>query len=206
MALTKVDIATPLEMRGGWAANAAVWSAYGWDDSFYATDNLWSFYDGGGNWACIRFRNKNQAVLFGHDHECSNTYFRESAKYFQEEETNLLEEAPHWWEEELAFPDGQGPWIGFIYGWDGRQWWRANYDIDDGFNQVGLLDSMKVKGTNSISDSVKDFSRPVIESDIQALVDADGAITEEMLEAVMPGYNIKSGVQAANRFLLVELA
>ena len=191
-------------MRGGWAAHAAVYNAYGWDDSLYATEDLWFFHDGGGNWACIRFLGKNKAVLFGHDHEYSEAFFRDTAKDFGFEETDLLKDAPSWWGDAIE-PSPYGPYIGFIYGWDGTTWQRADYSENDGFTKVGLLDMIKLKGPNSISDAIKHFERTVVEQDLEALVAADGAITKDLLEAVMPGYNIELGVEAANRFLLAEL-
>ena len=204
MALVEVKIPTPGEMRGGWAAHAAVYNAYGWDDSLYATEDLWFFHDGGGNWACIRFLGKNKAVLFGHDHEYSEAFFRDTAKDFGFEETDLLKDAPSWWGDAIE-PSPYGPYIGFIYGWDGTTWQRADYSENDGFTKVGLLDMIKLKGPNSISDAIKHFERTVVEQDLEALVAADGAITKDLLEAVMPGYNIELGVEAANRFLLAEL-
>ena len=204
MALVEVKIPTLGEMRGGWAAHAAVYNAYGWDDSLYATEDLWFFHDGGGNWACIRFLGKNKAVLFGHDHEYSEAFFRDTAKDFGFEETDLLKDAPSWWGDAIE-PSPYGPYIGFIYGWDGTTWQRADYSENDGFTKVGLLDMIKLKGPNSISDAIKHFERTVVEQDLEALVAADGAITKDLLEAVMPGYNIELGVEAANRFLLAEL-
>lgn len=204
MPLVEVNIPTPSEMRGGWAAHAAVYNAYGWDDGLYATEDLWFFHDGGGNWACIRFLERNRAVLFGQDHEYSETFFRDAAKDFGYEETDLLKDAPSWWEEGIT-PTPFGPYIGFVYGWNGIQWSRAEYTTNDGFKQVGLLDAIKIRGPNSISDAVEYFKRPVVEKDLEALVAADGAITYELLEAVMPRYNVQLGVEAANRFLLVNL-
>jgi len=204
MPLIEVELPRPGEMRGGWAAKAALYAAYGWGNNVYATDDLWYYHDGGGNWACIRFTSATQAVLFGHDHEYSETYFREAASFFGKEETDLLKDAPSWWGEAIeSSPDG--PWIGFIYGWDGKKWQRAEYDNNDGFDKVALLSALKVTGPHSLSESVDFFELPVVENDIQMLVDSDGAITEELLNTVMPGYDVNAGVAAANRFLLVDL-
>ena len=142
--------------------------------------------------------------MFGHDHEYSEAFFRDTAKDFGFEETDLLKHAPSWWGDAIE-PSPYGPYIGFIYGWDGTTWQRADYSENDGFTKVGLLDMIKLKGPNSISDAIKHFERTVVEQDLEALVAADGAITKDLLEAVMPGYNIELGVEAANRFLLAEL-
>ncbi len=204
MPLIRVDLPTPKQLRGGWAAKAAICAAYGWDDTTYAKEDLWFSHDGGGNWACIRFMGTDQAVLLGHDHEGSETYFRDAARDFGEEETDLLKDAPSWWEEAIETAP-YGPYIGFIYGWDGNQWLRSDYEEDDGFSMLGLLASLKVEGGNSLSDAVRDFERPANRQDIEALVNADGEVTEQLLERVMPNYNIKAGAEAAKNFLLAKL-
>jgi len=102
MALLTLALPSPSSLRGGWAAMSAVCAARGWLDSAYATDTEWHYHDGGGNWACLRFVGDSRAVLLGNDHEYSDTYFREAATYFQEEETNLLAEAPAMVEPRLA--------------------------------------------------------------------------------------------------------
>ena len=72
---------------------AAVCRSRGWNDSVYATSNEWFYHDGGGNWCTLRFLAKHRAVLLGHDHEYSHTYFGTAADYFDEEETDLLADA-----------------------------------------------------------------------------------------------------------------
>ena len=121
MSLVKIDLPSPIELRGGWAALAAVCAARGWRDDVYAKINKWLYHDGGGNWACLRFNDKDKAVLFGHDREYSETYYGKAAKYFEEEETDLLADAPDWWGEDLSV-ESFGEWIGFIYGWNGHKW------------------------------------------------------------------------------------
>ncbi len=138
MPLIDVELPSPEALRGGWAALAAVCASRGWTDSAYAESNQWFYHDGGGNWACIRFHHGGRAIMIGHDHEYSETYFREAAAYFDEEETDLLADAPDWWSFDLD-PRPFGEWIGFIYGWDGNRWQRAAYNKPDGFEQVGLL-------------------------------------------------------------------
>ena len=204
MPLIRLDIPSPKRLRGGWAAKAAINTAYGWGEFVYAKEDLWYYHDGGGNWACIRFLTKGKAVLFGHDHEASKTYFRESAIYFGEKETDLLKDAPNWWEEAIRHPP-DGPYIGFIYGWDGTQWLRSDYVENDGFSMMGLLNSLRIEGHNSLSDCVEFFERPVNLQHIQALVDADADICEQLLGQVMPNYDLHAGTLAAKRFLLAKL-
>ncbi len=103
MALVPVDLPSPADLRGGWAALAAVEAAQGWDGSVWATDDDWYYNDGGGNWAAIRFQEGDRAVLIGHDHECSKTYFRPlwRSTVVDTEETDLLSGAPDWWGKSL---------------------------------------------------------------------------------------------------------
>lgn len=103
---------------------------------------MWHYDDGGGNWADAVFPGERRAVLVGHDHEYSTKYFRESAAYFGEPETDLLEGCPRWWEPAIAaYLDRQrthGVWIGFIYGFGDGHWSRADYSLDDGFTSLDL--------------------------------------------------------------------
>jgi len=199
------DLPTPSEMRGGWSALAAVQAAHGWDKFVYATEKEWFYHDGCGNWCCLRFHSKNKAVLVGHDHEWSSTYFRESAEYFDKEETNLLEDAPSWWGK-YAYPSPFGRWIGFIYGWNGSTWHSADYEIDDGFEQLGLLNAISADtyGGNSLSQTIEDFFEEADQEDIDRLVSADGNITSTILKAVIPT-NTNAGIKAAKLFLKAKL-
>jgi len=199
-----MDLPNPTSLRGGWAAMAAVCASRGWGDSVYATDNQWLYHDGGGNWACLRFQDQGRAVLLGHDHEYSDTYFGAAAEYFGEEETNLLADAPEWWSLNLD-PKPFGEWIGFIYGWDGRQWQRATYQVNDGFNSVGLLDACSVTSIEMLSTFAADApglngAAPDNKALI-ALVQADANVTDTLLESVVPGWDIAAGVAAARKFL-----
>jgi len=90
MSLVEVSLPSPAQLRGGWAAMAAVCVSRGWTDSVWAEGQAWFFHDGGGNWATLRFVGDGRAVLIGHDHEYTETYFRDAAKYLQEPETDLL--------------------------------------------------------------------------------------------------------------------
>lgn len=131
-------------MAPRWSALAAVLAAYGprWAESVYSDGSTWHYDDGGGNWADIRFVGDERAVLLGHDHEYSETYFRAASEYFGEPEIDLLSGCPPWWAEAigdyLEHIDTHGMWIGFIYGYDGGTWTRADYDADDGFTSLNL--------------------------------------------------------------------
>ena len=97
MSLIELHLPHPDQLRNGWAVLAAVYAARGWGTDVYATPDEWLYHDGGGNWVCLRFKSSNQAVLIGHDHEYTETYFGEAAKYFEEYETDLLADTPDWW-------------------------------------------------------------------------------------------------------------
>jgi hypothetical protein len=204
MPLISLDLPKPASLRGGWSAMAAVLAARGWNDFVYATSDQWLYHDGGGNWACLRFQDKGRAVLLGHDHEYSDTYFGAAAEYFDEEETNLLADAPEWWSLDLD-PSPFGEWIGFIYGWDGQKWQRTAYEKDDGFASIGLLDDCSINGTKTLSESA--MAAPGLKGEppdtaaLVALIEADANITDAMLEAVVPGWDIAAGVAAAHQFL-----
>ncbi|MDB9525118.1 hypothetical protein PN498_03895 [Oscillatoria sp. CS-180] len=183
---------------------AAVLTSRGWGNDVCATPNQWLYHDGGGNWACLRFQDKGRAVLLGHDHEYSDTYFGEAAEYFDKEETDLLTNAPDWWSLDLELPPF-GAWIGFIYGWDGNQWQRAAYDPHDGFEQVNLLEACSISSTQVLSQFAMDApglkGKPPNPEALSTLVAADADVTDVILEAVVPGWDIAAGVAAARKFL-----
>lgn len=208
MPLVEVSLPSPAELRGGWAAFAAVCASRGWGTSAYATANQWLFHDGGGNWACLRFQSRDRAIMVGHDHEYSETYFGESADYFGEKETDLLAEAPEWWAYDLD-PKPFGEWIGFVYGWDGTKWQRASYEKPDGFDSVGLLKACSIDDTALLEQFASAapglHDQPPPQDALRTLVNADANITPALLTPVVPGWDIEAGVAAAHKFLEVEL-
>jgi hypothetical protein len=134
MSLVPVDLPAPTELRNRWAAYAAVMAALGFGDLCNATPQRWHYDDAGGNWTELVLLDDGRALLFGFDGEYSETYFREAAVYFEEDETDLLADAPDWWANVL--PRGEDLWIGFVYGFDGSLWQRADYELEDGFESV----------------------------------------------------------------------
>jgi hypothetical protein len=138
MGLVTLGLPQPRRMRGRWAAFAAVCAARGWGDGCNADGPVWHFDDGGGNWADLHHVGAGRAVLIGHDHEYSDTYFDAAAEYFQEPETDLLAEAPGWWAPPALAAIGRGLWVGFVYGYEDGVWRRAEYEVSDGFTSVGL--------------------------------------------------------------------
>jgi hypothetical protein len=206
MALVPVDLPAPDELRNRWAAFSAVMAALNYGGGSNAVGGLWHYDDGGGNWAELALLGGGRAVLFGHDHEYSETYFREAATYFQEEETDLLAEAPDWWETPL--PVGDDQWIGFVYGFDGTSWLRADYALDDGFNSVALPAASFDRFGDLVAEFVKGHNRDhdveceVDPAAVVALAAAGPELTVEQLAAVVgpSPAQWQAGVDAARAF------
>lgn len=198
MTLVEVPLPGPLSMRGRWAAFAAVCAARGWADSCHADGEVWHYDDGGGNWARMRLLDAGRAVLFGHDHEYSETYFRDAADYFDEEETGLLAGAPPWWGEALEGHKAVGEWVGFVYGHEDGVWRRAAYELDDGFEAVNVpaVDDLRCR------ELIAEFTEGrAAEEAVTALIAADGEVDEALVAAVVPaGWDVAAGVAAARRF------
>lgn len=139
-----VMLPSPDAMRSRWAALSAVSASRGplWARGCYGTDLTWHFDDGGGNWADLRWFDHSRAVLVGYDHEYSETYFGAAAEYFGRAGTDLLAGVPQWWSQAIAdYLERQrraGDWIGFVYGFEGGRWTRAEYAEHDGFDSLGL--------------------------------------------------------------------
>jgi hypothetical protein len=185
MDLITLDLPAPAAVRNRWAAYAAVQAARGWGDAAHATDGVWHFDDGGGNWADLLHVDGGRAVLIGNDHEYSDTYWGAAAEYFGEDETDLLAGVPDWWAaavRTVAERDTQN-WIGFAYGWDGSVWRRAAYAKDDGFASLGLPALSDERFRELVGDL------PPVE------------ITADWLRAVVgPDADVDAGVDAARAF------
>ena len=201
MSLVALDLPTPAEMRGRWAAFAAICATRGWGSSCFAGPGRWHYDDGGGNWADLHPVG-DRAVLIGNDHEYSDTYFRTAAEYFGEPETDLLAGAPDWWAPPAEAAMAAGEWVGFVYGFDGG-WSRAPYEKSDGFTSVGL----PALSDDACRDLVIEFCENEVDGDVSpaavaALLAADGRITEAMIRAVadVPGWDPAAGVAAAAAF------
>jgi hypothetical protein len=202
MALQQVDIPGPDELRPRWAAFAAVCAARGWRTMAWARPDRWHYDDAGGNWVELIWLTDGE-VLIGNDHEYSETYFREAAEYFEEDETDLLAEAPDWWEQAL---EGREPedWVGFVYGRVDGAWWRADYEADDGFASVGLPASSDERTREMIAEFSSDApglgGRAPDAAAVDVLMVAGPEVTEEQLAAVVPGWDVGAGVAAARAF------
>lgn len=191
---TRIDhLPPPADLAPAWSAIAATLATRGprWATSAFARDALWHHDDGGGNWADLVHGDDGRAVLLGHDHEYSETYFREAAAYFGEAETDLLADAPEWWSAlaatHLDAIRTEGMWLGFLYAFDGTAWWRADYESDDGFTSLALPFLDRDRAVAAIVDDLTQHcqaeSQPV-PTDLQTRVDRLVALCPELTEDV----------------------
>ncbi|CCH31008.1 proteophosphoglycan 5 [Actinosynnema sp. NPDC047251] len=201
MALVEVELPDPRRMRGRWAAFAAVCAARGWGDNCHADGPVWHYDDGGGNWADLHLIG-DRAVLLGHDHEYSETYYATSAQYFEEPETDLLAGAPQWWAGPVRTTLATGAWVGFVYGFEDGGWLRAPYDLDDGFDSVNLPAADDLRCRELIVEFTRDAPDGVADpAAVAALVAADADVTEEQVAAVVGrSWDVAAGTAAARRF------
>ncbi len=206
MPLVNVELDHPNVLRNRWAADAAVMAALGFVNVSHAEGRRWHYDDSGGNWADLVMLDDGRAVLFGHDHEYSDTYFREAAAYFQEDETDLLADAPDWWG--TVLPTGEDQWIGFVYGFDGTSWSRADYAINDGFASVNV----PACSTERLHEMVNEFvegaagdagvEHATDSAAIDSLIELGPAITVEALTNLFGPvpHDAAAGVIAASAF------
>ncbi|PLZ04686.1 hypothetical protein CEN49_10850 [Fischerella thermalis CCMEE 5273] len=93
----------------------------------------------------------------------------------------------------------------FSYGWNGCRWQRAKYDAEDGFKSVGLLESCSLTDLEHLKGYAADApgleGMPPSDEALRALVSADAQITHQMLQRVIPGWDVEAGVAAAPKFL-----
>lgn len=190
----------PAELAPAWSAIAATLATRGprWATSAFARGALWHHDDGGGNWADLVHGDDGRAVLLGHDHEYSDTYFREAAEYFGADETDLLADADDWW---AALAAGyleairtDGMWLGFLYAFDGTSWWRADYGADDGFTSLALpfLDRSRTVAAvvDDLTQHCQAESHPVpadLETRVRRLVAVCPELTDDVAEYVFDG-------------------
>lgn len=199
-----MDLAPPVDLNHRWATFAALCASRGWDDT-RADGSVRRHHDGGGNWASMVLLPQGRALLFGHDHEYSDTYFREAAAFFEQDETDLLADTPAWWGEALAahHTADVGDWVGFVYGWEDGRWQRTSYDADDGFAGLALPMRTHEGAVLDVQDwlagEAHDHGRPSPDRAVaEALIMAGPGLTEEQLSGVaMPGWDLSKGVAAA---------
>ncbi|HEY9312890.1 hypothetical protein [Williamsia sp.] len=208
--MIRVDFPAPVELRPRWAAFAATLAGMGprWARGAYATPTTWHYDDGGGNWADLQLVDGGRAVLVGHDHEYSETYFGHAAEYFGQTPTDLLAGTPQWWSPvitaHLERIDTEGMWVGFIYGFDGRTWNRADYDADDGFTSLNVPFGSDAQCAELINEHLTGAaeSPPVDTAAVAALVAAGPAVARATLESVFDGgaLDVDAALAAARSF------
>ncbi|PJE99498.1 proteophosphoglycan 5 [Streptomyces carminius] len=184
MGLVELDLPAPAEMRGRWAALAAVRETRGWGDGCRAEGPVWHYDDGGGNWLDLHHLGDGRAVLVGNDHECSPD---------PEELPDLSAEVPDWWRPTLREAVRKNEHVAVVYGFDGTVWWRVDYGMDDGFSAVDLpaltreRTRERISGTCSYSPSgAHDPTLPEPSDEaVDALIAADADLTEELVAAVV---------------------
>ncbi|MFI2779771.1 proteophosphoglycan 5 [Streptomyces sp. ALB3] len=207
MALVQLDLPDPMAWRGRWSALAAVHAASGHGERCRALWPVWHYDDGHGSWADLHHLDGGRAVLLGQDRNDSETFYAEAADFFEEEETDLLAGAPEWWEPPVRRVREADLFLGFVYGYDGSAWYRAEYEAEDGFASVGLPVLAAAMTRGKILATVQrlpgaEAGRPAYEA-IDALVAADGEADTGLVAAVGPseGWDAESGAAAARAFL-----
>ncbi|MGC0366575.1 hypothetical protein ABH922_004559 [Rhodococcus sp. 27YEA15] len=212
----RLDLPPPEQMGRRWSLHAAVLAARGprWSDSTHArVPGTWHYDDGSGNWADLRLVTGKRAVLIGHDHEYSDTYFGAAAEYFGEKETDLLADTPSWWSQAIADyltgSEQENIWIGFVYGFDGKNWSRASYSADDGFTALdppfladdNLVDTVARQLAGYADDHM--LLARADHSDIVHALDECPALTIPTAERLLSGRTGDAGiaVEAARAFI-----
>ncbi len=206
MSLVPLDVPNPATLNHRWAVIAAVLAGVGWGHDVQVDERgVRLHHDGGGNWVAMALLPQGRALLFGHDHEYSETYFREAAAYFEEPETDLLAGAPAWWGEALDshVTSGVGEWVGFVYGWEAGRWHRASYPAADGFNAALLPPVTHERTVETITATLDFRGTSPAPGAVDRLVHAGPAVDEQLLADVTgPDLDHRAGAAAAARFML----
>ncbi|MGA5302028.1 hypothetical protein ACPCHT_19020 [Nucisporomicrobium flavum] len=121
------DLPAPGPMWHRWATLAAALTALGFDDTWTVDETGAHHDDGGGNWSHLTLVEAGRAVLYGYDHEYSDTTYEEPP-------IDLLADAPAWvpWDDLLRHA-GQDQ-LGYALWYDDGHWSRAAYPegVNDG--------------------------------------------------------------------------
>lgn len=211
-----IDLPRPDEMGRRWATVAAVLASRGgrWSDGAHALPDTWHFDDGGGNWAELRHSGDGRAVLVGHDHEYSDTYFGSAAQYFGEAETDLLAGIPGWSVDAigdyLEKTGRQEIWLGFVYAFDGAGWTRAEYTVADGFDSLRPPFVSDVAAVDFCAEHLDGFAEDdgltvTVDRDALARALEEGSgLTRTTADALCAarGLDVDAAVRAAHAFAL----
>ncbi len=115
-----VELPAPGPLWTRWVTLAAALNAIGFDDVWSVDDTGAHHDDGGGNWAHLALIEGGRAVLYGYDHEYSETAGADRP-------IDLLDGAPGWlpWDDLVRYAaDDQ---LGYVLWHDGRAWQRVDY-------------------------------------------------------------------------------
>jgi len=206
VALVQLDLPDPMVWRGRWAALAAVQAASGHGEQCRALWPLWHYDDGHGSWADLHHLDEGRAVLLGQDRNDSETFYAEASDFFEEKETDLLAGAPEWWEPPVRRVRDAELFLGFVYGFDGSTWHRAEYDLDDGFASVELPVLSADRTRTAIVAAVQQAPGPAggepshesVDALIAAGADADAALVAAVVSSA--GWDAEVGAAAARAF------
>lgn len=136
--MSTVELPAPEQLRGRWAAFAAVWVGAGINTQPStgprAQDGDWVYEMELGQWAyLVRFKN-GRAVLAGQ----SNPDIRRSPQQEASARKALLAGTPAWWSTVEEVLPKQAV-LGFVMGWDGTKWTRsADAPAEGGFDRMAF--------------------------------------------------------------------
>ncbi|BCJ55820.1 hypothetical protein Asp14428_72950 [Actinoplanes sp. NBRC 14428] len=143
------DLPAPVLLWQRWATLAAALTPLGHEDVWSVGATGAHHDDGGGNWSHLALVEDGRAVLYGYDHEYSDTTYAEPA-------LDLLAGAPDWlpWDDlaRLAADDQ----LGYVLWYEGDgPWQRVAYpdDLDDGLRQT----AGPVLGEGAVRQELEEF-------------------------------------------------
>ncbi|MGC5028840.1 hypothetical protein [Micromonospora sp. DT229] len=119
-----LDLPAPGLVWNRWALFASALSALGVDDVHRCADDGAHHDDHGGNWCRLVLVEGGRAVIFGYDHEYSETVHLTPS-------IDLLADAPAWlpWPELVRW-QGEDQ-LGFVYWYENGTWSRVGYPEED---------------------------------------------------------------------------
>ncbi|MGC4891865.1 hypothetical protein [Micromonospora sp. DT227] len=139
---TTVDLAGPAVLWGRWGVLGATLAALGHDDVWWIDADGAHHDDHGGNWGRLVLVADDRAVLFGYDHEYSDTVDASPP-------IDLLAGAPAWlpWAELVRHADDDQ--LGYVYWHEHGDWHRVRYPdrVADGLPQTvgAVLDADRAR-------------------------------------------------------------
>lgn len=197
-----VELPSPDEMEGPWAAYAAVWAATQSSDRGgpRAIEGDWYYETAFGHWAMLLRSRKGRAVLAG----SSDPSVQRSASEEKEHRQRLLAGGETWWGDGLKALPPHGR-IGFLCAWDGKEW-RQTADVDGpgGLGPLELLvDSAEETGSAlvDLATAGGEKYQGAAKLAADAVVKAGPKVTEAQLTKLGKQVtDAEAGVEAAKAF------